>query len=158
MRLEGAVCLTPSAVDLVPIALASVLRSGAVALAAVRTKAVVHPLVLREVLEPQPFTTTSAALKRLLRDHAVLSCEVPASCRGGGGISVQMLFRSAVGVPFRLEPDVDEGVDGDIDLLALVTSGNVACEVNVRRGLTGLLRLSRETQSGTGRRSRFLFR
>jgi hypothetical protein len=72
MRLEGAIGLTPSTVDLVTIALAPVLRGCAVALPAMRTEPVVHPLMRREVLERQPFAAGGATLVGWLRDH---SCE-----------------------------------------------------------------------------------
>jgi hypothetical protein len=75
VRLRRAVGCPPSGVELVPVAIAPVLSGGVVAFPAVRTKAVVHPLVLREVFEGQPIATRRAALVGLLRDHARLSCE-----------------------------------------------------------------------------------
>ena len=71
--LARAVRLTPSAVDLVAVAIAPVLRRCAMALPAVRTDAVEHPFVLREGRKGQPFRAFGAALMRLLPDHRLTS-------------------------------------------------------------------------------------
>jgi hypothetical protein len=73
VRLARVVGLTPSAVDLVPIAIAPVLRICSMALPALRTDAVEHPFVPREGRKGQPFRAFGAAFMRLLPDHRLTS-------------------------------------------------------------------------------------
>src|SRR6185503_19816233 len=75
VRLSRAVSLTPSSVDLLPIAIAPVLRRRAMALPAVRADAQMHAFVPWERRKEQPFRAFGAAFMRLLPDHSAYEKE-----------------------------------------------------------------------------------